>query len=86
MTIEPDGDAAYVIGGWGIDTQSTVLRLELPLDLCNLWPKKNNCLRVPGCAYCSNKVEDGIVSEVCHSNIEDCPLEALAASKYNPLN
>jgi len=27
MTIEPDGDAAYVIGGWGFDSQATVLKI-----------------------------------------------------------
>lgn len=84
MTIEPDGDAAYVIGGWGTDTQSTVLRIELPSDLCNLWPKKNTCLRIPGCAYCSNKVENEILSEICHTNTNDCPLQTLPTSKYKP--
>ncbi|KAJ8978062.1 hypothetical protein NQ317_015869 [Molorchus minor] len=80
MTIEPDGDAAYVIGGWGIDTQSTVLKLELPVDLCNIWPKRFNCLRIPGCGYCSYIMNEIIVSEMCHTNIDDCPLVAIGNS------
>ncbi|XP_060517960.1 multiple epidermal growth factor-like domains protein 8 isoform X2 [Cylas formicarius] len=74
MTIEPDGDAAYVIGGWGIDSQSTVLKIELPMDICNLFSTRSNCLRVPGCAYCANKVNDETVVEICHRNTDDCPL------------
>lgn len=75
MTIEPDGDAIYVIGGWGIDTQSTVLRIELPIDLCNLWTSRFNCSKIRGCGYCANKIEDQIIAEICHSNNMDCPLE-----------
>ncbi|KAJ8956844.1 hypothetical protein NQ318_014258 [Aromia moschata] len=74
MTVEQNGDAAYVIGGWGTDTQSTVLKLEFPIDLCTLWPKRFNCLRVPGCGYCSNRRGDETLSEICHNNVEECPL------------
>ncbi|KAK9888746.1 hypothetical protein WA026_000973 [Henosepilachna vigintioctopunctata] len=73
MAIEPEGDAAYIIGGWGADSQCTVLRLELPEDICALWTSKHNCLRVAGCAYCAIKKGDEIVREVCHSNQRDCP-------------
>lgn len=74
MTIEPDGDAIYVIGGWGIDTQSTVLRIELPIDLCNLWVSRFTCSKIRGCGYCINQVENRTVAEICHSNSGDCPL------------
>lgn len=75
MTVEPDGDAIYTIGGWGIDTQSTVLRIELPTDLCNLLPKRATCLYMSGCGYCAYKNGDDIISEQCHSNIKECTLE-----------
>lgn len=81
MTVEPDGDAVYVIGGWGIDTQSTVLRIELPVDLCNLWPKKSSCLGVPGCGYCANKFQEDIISEQCHTNTKECQLDPVSNGK-----
>ncbi|XP_074030037.1 multiple EGF like domains 8 isoform X1 [Leptinotarsa decemlineata] len=77
MTVEPDGDAIYTIGGWGIDTQSTVLRMELPADLCNLLPKKFNCLHMAGCGYCANGIAGDVVSEQCHTNTKECSLETL---------
>ncbi|XP_050307632.1 multiple epidermal growth factor-like domains protein 8 [Anthonomus grandis grandis] len=75
MTIESDGDAAYVIGGWGMDAQTTVLKIELPMDLCNLYATKSNCLRVPGCGYCANQLNGTIISQICHRNTLDCPLD-----------
>lgn len=74
MTIEADGDAAYVIGGWGSDSQCSVYRIELPADLCALWPTKSTCLHVPGCGYCANEQDDSVIEELCHSNTKDCPL------------
>ncbi|XP_076271195.1 multiple EGF like domains 8 isoform X2 [Rhynchophorus ferrugineus] len=74
MTIEPDGDAAYVIGGWDIDTRTSVLKIELPMDVCNLFSTKSSCLKVPGCGYCANKNGDEIVTQICHRNTLDCPL------------
>jgi hypothetical protein len=75
MTIEPDGDAAYIVGGWGSDSQCTVLRLELPDDLCSLWPTRDSCFRMAGCGYCAYKLGDEVTSEVCHSNAKECPLQ-----------
>lgn len=80
MTVEPDGDAIYVIGGWGVDTQSTVLRIEIPTDLCNLWPKRMECLKLPGCGYCANKVGEDIVADKCHTNTKECPLGNLLSN------
>lgn len=74
MTIEPDGDAAYIIGGWGSDSQCSVLRLELPDDLCSLWSTKFSCLRMSGCGFCAYKTGEEVTSEVCHSNNKECPL------------
>lgn len=74
MTIEPEGDDAYVIGGWGNGAQSSVLRIKLPFDLCTLWPNKDRCLRIPGCAHCAEKYEDQIVEEHCYSHGNKCPL------------
>lgn len=81
MTVEPDGDAIYTIGGWGIDTQSTVLRIELPTDLCNLLPRKTTCLYMSGCGYCANKIGEDIISEQCHSNTKECSLETEESGK-----
>lgn len=77
MTVEPDGDAIYAIGGWGVDTKSTVLKIEIPTDLCNLWPKRMECLKLPGCGYCANQLFDNIVEDKCHSNAKECPLAML---------
>nr|CAI5852919.1 unnamed protein product [Callosobruchus analis] len=80
MTVEPDGDAVYVIGGWGLDSQSSVLRIELPVDLCNLWPRKRACLAVSGCGYCANKVNEEVRSQQCHANTRECPLDPILNS------
>lgn len=75
MTIEPDGDAAYVIGGWGSDSQCSVYRIELPADLCSLAHARSNCLHIPGCAYCGVETEDGVTAaEACHNNTDRCPI------------
>lgn len=74
MTVEPDGDAAYIIGGWGSDAHCSVLRLELPPDLCSLWPTRFSCLRVSGCGYCAYKVDEQIEGELCHANTGECTL------------
>ncbi|XP_001814936.2 multiple epidermal growth factor-like domains protein 8 [Tribolium castaneum] len=87
MTIEPDGDAAYIVGGWGSDSQCSVLRLELPEDLCSLWPTRDSCFRMAGCGYCAYKVGEEVMSEVCHSNAKECPLQdspANASKISNP--
>lgn len=76
MTIDPDGDTAYVIGGWGSDSQCSVYRLLLPKDLCSLWPNRQ-CLKVPGCGYCALKQNDETKNQTCHNNIRDCPLPDL---------
>ncbi|ENN77377.1 hypothetical protein YQE_06202, partial [Dendroctonus ponderosae] len=86
MTIEPDGTAAYVIGGWGIDSQATVLKIELPIDICHLFSTKSSCLRVPGCGYCSNQLANVTVAQICHRNTLECPLDtgnAVASEKPN---
>lgn len=75
MTIEPDGDAAYVVGGWGSDSQCSVYRIELPADLCSLSLSRSNCLRIPGCAYCGTEHEEGVIAEeACHNNTARCPI------------
>ncbi|RZC40710.1 Kelch 3 domain containing protein [Asbolus verrucosus] len=71
MTIEPDGDAAYIVGGWGSDSQCSVLRLELPDDLCSLWSTRNSCLRMPGCGYCAYKVGNETISERLNSQTRE---------------
>ncbi|CAH0556746.1 unnamed protein product [Brassicogethes aeneus] len=86
MTIEPDGDAVYVIGGWGQDTQSSVLRLEIPIDLCNLWSTRHTCLKNSGCGYCAKRLGDELVSEICHSNTQDCPLQDSNSNTSNISN
>lgn len=74
MTIEPDGDAAYIIGGWGTDSQCSVYRIELPENLCSLHPTKHSCLQSPGCGYCASQHENSVIDEVCHSNTKECPI------------
>lgn len=75
MTIEPDGDAAYVVGGWGSDSQCSVYRIDLPADLCSLSQAKDNCLHIPGCAYCSIEDDEGVIGAVaCHNNSGRCPI------------
>lgn len=80
MTIEPDGDAVYIIGGWGSDSQCSVLRLELPDDLCSLWSTKFSCLRMSGCGFCAYKIGEEVTSEICHSNAKECPLSELPSN------
>lgn len=82
MTIEPDGEAAYVVGGWGGDSQCSVYRIELPVDLCSLSPSKLNCLHIPGCAYCGRQEDDSFVSEeACHNNTDKCPIADVGYGK-----
>ncbi|XP_048521106.1 multiple epidermal growth factor-like domains protein 8 [Dendroctonus ponderosae] len=83
MTIEPDGTAAYVIGGWGIDSQATVLKIELPIDICHLFSTKSSCLRVPGCGYCSNQLANVTVAQICHRNTLECPLDTGNGSRHS---
>lgn len=73
MTIDPEGDTAYIIGGYGGDSHFSVFRLQLPQDLCSLWPNRQ-CLEIPGCGYCAFKYENITLTETCHSNFKECPL------------
>ncbi|XP_066249619.1 multiple epidermal growth factor-like domains protein 8 isoform X2 [Euwallacea similis] len=83
MTVEPDGDAAYVIGGWGFDSEATVLKIELPVDICNLFSTKSTCLRVPGCGYCANQLNNATISQICHKNTLECPLDSGNGSRLS---
>lgn len=79
MTIDSDGDAAYIIDGWGSDTNSNVYKIQIPKNLCSLWPNRQ-CLTVPDCAYCSNKddqADQEIKNETCYSITQECPLQDL---------
>ncbi|XP_018320718.1 multiple epidermal growth factor-like domains protein 8 isoform X2 [Agrilus planipennis] len=75
MAIEPDGDAAYVIGGWGSDSQFFVLKIEFPSDLCSLWSTRHYCLQVPGCGHCFLKKDEEKILEMCYNNFKtQCPI------------
>ncbi|KAF5283548.1 hypothetical protein FQR65_LT13840 [Abscondita terminalis] len=76
MTIEPDGDSAYIVGGWGSDTHCSVIRIQLPKEFCSLWGFKHHCLQIPGCGHCSLTRGNEKFKEACYDNIKvQCPLE-----------
>lgn len=76
MTISPESDTIYVIGGWGTDTQCSVYRIQLPSDLCSLWPGRQ-CLDVLGCGYCALTDYNNVtLSETCHNFTRNCPLSS----------
>lgn len=80
MTIDTDGSAIYVIGGWGSDTKCTVYKIQIPKNICSLWPNRL-CLTVPDCAYCAIKLDNEIKKETCHSINQECPLEDVVNCK-----
>lgn len=75
MTIEPDGDTAYIVGGWGSDAHCSVMRIELPAELCSLWHSKYRCLEISGCGYCSLAKDNEKHQENCYDNSKiQCPM------------
>nr|XP_022913574.1 multiple epidermal growth factor-like domains protein 8 isoform X1 [Onthophagus taurus] len=72
MTIELDRNLAYIIGGWGTDTESTVTQITLPSDFCSLWSNKS-CIYIPDCKYCALKNDTSILSESCYWKSKQCP-------------
>lgn len=58
MTFE--NGTAYVVGGWGSESQCKVTRISVPEDLCELWSmSKYKCLQCKGCAFCSSEQYNG---------------------------
>lgn len=68
MTIEPEAESAYIIGGFDGRIQSCVTKIYLPKDLCSLWNNKDKCLSFLGCSYCAVIEDLGPSSVYCYSN------------------
>lgn len=81
MTVDPESGTVFMIGGWGGDSHLSVFRIQLPQDLCSLWPNRQ-CLEIPGCGYCALKYENRTIEETCHSNFRECPLVDIVNRKY----
>lgn len=68
MTEDAENDAIYVVGGWDGSTQSRVLKMNIPTDLCELWSKgKYLCRHFMGCSFCAVKPKEDHASH-CFSN------------------
>ncbi|KAK6618955.1 hypothetical protein RUM44_003336 [Polyplax serrata] len=68
MTYDPDTGSAYIVGGFGNVIHSDVTRINLPLDLCNLWPVKEKCRSFLGCSFCSVTRPDKSLTSYCYSS------------------
>lgn len=78
---------AYVVGGWGSESQYKVTRISLPEDLCEFWSKsKYRCLQYQGCGFCSSE-HAGQSLKHCLSNSrqisEQCESSTGTVSTHN---
>lgn len=63
-----DSDAVYIVTGWDGSIISRVTRLNLPVDLCELFgSSKHLCRHFMGCTYCLEKPSSDPTS-YCYSN------------------
>lgn len=63
-----DSDAVYIVTGWDGSIISRVTRLNLPIDLCELFgSSKHLCRHFMGCTYCLEKPSSDPTS-YCYSN------------------
>lgn len=68
MTYDPESGAVYVVGGFDNTVHSDVTRINLPLDLCNLWEGKEKCRSFLGCSFCSVMKPDKSLTSFCYSS------------------
>ena len=48
----PVTDKVYIFGGFNGQTQATLFRLSLPLDLCQALTSQEKCVAAPTCSWC----------------------------------
>lgn len=68
MTYDLETEAIYIVGGFDNVMRSDVTRINLPLDLCNLWKGKDNCRSFLGCSFCSVVRPDKSLRSHCYSS------------------
>lgn len=63
ITVDPDTKAIYMVGGWDGTSQSKVIKLILPEDICQFWSSgKYYCRHYMGCSYCAVSTFEGSTS------------------------
>lgn len=71
MTMDPETNDIYIVGGFDGGIDSHVTRLMIPDDLCALWPTK---CHLPGCSYCAVIQPGGLCNMTfCYNNAHDMP-------------
>lgn len=66
--------AIYITGGFDGKTLGSVLRLNLPDDLCSLITNATTCGQTLGCSACT-VTENGTDTTLCYSNDGTVPVK-----------
>ncbi len=68
-TRHPTTGSVFIMGGmWSGAAQGTLLKLDVPDDLCALWSNsKLKCKATPGCSYCAVYEPSGTNATFCYS-------------------
>ncbi|CAH0390198.1 unnamed protein product [Bemisia tabaci] len=66
MTRDVESGVIYIMDGFSGTVRSTVTRITLPADLCQLWKNKEKCRLFLGCSYCAIVSTD---INYCYSNM-----------------
>ena len=74
-TRHPASGSVYIMGGmWAGAAQGTLIKLEVPDDLCALWSNsKLKCKATPGCSYCAVYEPSGSNATFCYSSSKMSP-------------
>uniref|UniRef100_A0A182QTX8 Multiple epidermal growth factor-like domains protein 8 n=1 Tax=Anopheles farauti TaxID=69004 RepID=A0A182QTX8_9DIPT len=68
MAQDPEGGSIYVVAGWDGSNHCRVTRIDLPIDMCELWSgSKYFCRQYSGCSFCSVKGAPGEPASHCYA-------------------
>lgn len=68
MSLDPETENIYIVGGWDGSSHTRVIRINLPEDLCSLWSSgKYLCRHFLDCSFCAVKHQEDHTSH-CYSS------------------
>ncbi|GAB6023337.1 hypothetical protein CHUAL_008138 [Chamberlinius hualienensis] len=76
----------YIYGGFIGTSVGTLMRINMPHDICHLYKTRSTCHLKHGCSFCSIYQVDGFNKSFCYSNKFDIPDSCLKPNGTSELS
>ena len=84
MTINTERNRIYLLGNSVLSLDTKLYEIEFPSDICHLFSaKKYECLQIPGCSFCSVKINGTLDDNYCYSSHKSISDFCVAKEQYH---